>query len=122
MKQAIQNYIEAYNNFNIEGMLVDLDENIVFENINNGETTLIIEGINDFNKQAELAATYFTVRHQEILKIEMEKDKAIVSLKYTAVLAKDLAETLKKGDEMNLNGTSIFYFNHHKITKIEDII
>ena len=121
MKQAIQNYIEAYNNFNIEGMLVDLDENIVFENINNGETTLIIEGISDFSKQAELAATYFTVRHQEILKIEMEKDKAIVSLKYTAVLAKDLAETLKKGDEMILNGTSIFHFNHHKITKIEDI-
>jgi len=42
MKKAVLNYIDAYNNFNIDGLLADLDEQIVFENINDGETNLTI--------------------------------------------------------------------------------
>ena len=121
MKEAVKNYIEAYNTFNIDSMLVDLDENVIFESINNGETNLIIEGVSNFKQQAVLAATYFTTRHQEILEMKTEENCVTAKIHYSSILAKDLAENIKKGDEMNLIGTLTFYFNeNNKIIKIED--
>ncbi len=39
-KALVKNYIRAYNRFDIERMLENLNERIVFKNISNGETTL----------------------------------------------------------------------------------
>ena len=36
----IKNYIDSYNSFEIANMVADFDENIVFENIQNGETNM----------------------------------------------------------------------------------
>ncbi|WP_286965209.1 hypothetical protein [Flavobacterium sp. UBA4854] len=42
-EKIIQNYIEGYNQFDIEKMIADFDESIVFENIQNGETNYDFE-------------------------------------------------------------------------------
>jgi hypothetical protein len=122
MQQIVKNYIEAYNNFDISGMLADLAANVEFNNIVNGEVTLTLTGIEDFKTQAASAATFFTVRHQTITEIKAEERKVSVAIAYKAVLAKDLSDTLKKGDELILNGSSIFYFDQYqKIIRIDDI-
>lgn len=55
LQKVIENYIQAYNQFDIEGMLTDLHEDVVFENISEGILTLRTEGIDEFHTQAEKA-------------------------------------------------------------------
>ena len=47
-QKVIEEYIEAYNSFDVEGMLKHLSPKVVFENIANGETNLTIRGIEAF--------------------------------------------------------------------------
>lgn len=51
----INNYIDGYNQFDIKKMVADLDDNIVFENIQNNETSLSLKGLTAFKQQAETA-------------------------------------------------------------------
>jgi len=62
----INNYIDGYNQFDIKKMVADLDDNIVFENIQNNETSLSLKGLTAFKQQAETAKTYFTKRTQVV--------------------------------------------------------
>ncbi|MBT2591388.1 nuclear transport factor 2 family protein [Pedobacter sp. ISL-68] len=119
--QIIENYINAYNSFDIESMLSDLDNNITFENVSNGETDLTLKGIEAFKKQAEQATLFFSKREQKITGLEIENSAVMVDIDYTATLAQDL-QALKAGESIKLNGKSIFHFNkENKIIKIQDI-
>ena len=51
-KQIIENYVDAYNSFNVEGMINDLSDDMVFENFSNGKSELRIEGKEAFMHQA----------------------------------------------------------------------
>ena len=59
-QKAIENYISTYNNFDVENMSKDLDENVVFRNISNGEVNLTTKGIEEFRNQAEQAKKLFS--------------------------------------------------------------
>jgi hypothetical protein len=65
-KEIIKNYVESYNKFDVEGMMKNLNPEIVFENISNGVINLRTEGIESFKKQAEKAKNYFVEREQII--------------------------------------------------------
>jgi hypothetical protein len=54
-----------------------------------------------------------------LLLIELQHDLVVRAL--YAVLAVDLANGLRKGDELNLQGRSIFKFSGDKIVAISDI-
>lgn len=119
--QIIENYISAYNSFDINGMLKDLDEEIIFENTTNGTTDLALKGLNAFKNQAEQAAVFFTEREQKIMAFEAFELTIKVNIDYNATLAQDL-QSLKKGQSIKLKGQSIFYFNkENRIIKIQDI-
>ncbi|WP_316802925.1 nuclear transport factor 2 family protein [Pedobacter nototheniae] len=119
--QIIENYISAYNSFDISAMLKDLDEEIVFENITNDTTDLTLKGLDAFKNQAEQAALFFTEREQKITAFEAFELTTKVNINYNATLAQDL-QSLKKGANIKLKGQSIFYFNkENRIIKIQDI-
>ncbi|HEY1055813.1 MAG TPA: nuclear transport factor 2 family protein [Emticicia sp.] len=120
-EQIIQHYIESYNNFDIEGMLKDLDENVQFENISNGEVNLSTKGLAALKEQAEKAKAFFSSRKQIIKSFQHTDNKAEIEIDYHAVLAIDFPNGLKKGDELNLKGKSIFVFDGSKIIAITDI-
>ena len=44
-KRVIENYIKSYNDFDINGMTKDLTDNVVFENVSNGNVDLRTKGI-----------------------------------------------------------------------------
>lgn len=90
----IKNYIDSYNSFEIANMVADFDENIVFENIQNGETNM------SFN-------------HTD--------NRCEIEIYYKAILAMDFPNGLKKGKEINLTGKSIFEFDGDKIIRLTDI-
>jgi hypothetical protein len=120
-EQIIEQYIESYNNFDVEGMLKDLDEQIRFENISGGEVTLIIDGLSAFSKQAEKAKAFFSSRKQTIRNFVHTGNQTTIEIDYHAILAIDLPNGLKKGNSLDLKGKSVFTFSDTKITSITDI-
>lgn len=117
----IRNYVAGYNAYDVEKMVADFDEHIIFENILDGKTTLIITGLIAFKIQAQQALTYFSERMQIIKSFTDLESSCKVEIDYRAILATDLSESLTKGQELKLKRTSIFEFNGHKINKLTDI-
>jgi len=120
-EQMIQAYVEAYNRFDVEGMLVHLDENIQFENISNGEVTLSLIGKEAIRQQAEQSKGYFSERCQTITSFKHENNLCEIEVDYEAVLDIDLPMGLKKGDRIQLDGRSVFQFENDKIIALTDI-
>ena len=117
----IHNYVDAYNNFNIDGMLKDLDNNVRFENISSGETNMVLNGISSFKEQSEATTKFFSARKQTITSFKHETDETEIEIDYHAVLACDFPNGLKKGEALQLQGRSVFSFEGNKITAIKDI-
>ncbi|WPU94244.1 nuclear transport factor 2 family protein [Mucilaginibacter sabulilitoris] len=120
-EQIISNYIKAYNSFNIADMMTDLDESVKFVNVSNGEINITISGLPAFKQQAEQASPIFSSRQQTVNSFKHDGDRTEVEITYHAVLAIDLPHGLKKGNELNLHGKSIFEFEGDKIIAITDI-
>ena len=120
-QKMIENYIDAYNSFNIEKMMKDMHQNLQFENISNGEMSLATSGIEEFKHQAEQALHYFSERQQKINDLVFKDEQIEISIVYTAVLAIDLPTGQKAGDKLQLTGRSIFKFKDDKIIELHDI-
>lgn len=120
LKSAVNNYIHSYNSFDVAGMLKNLDESIIFENISNGKIDLTTNGKDEFTKQAETAKSYFSKRKQTITHWEINGEVVTIDITYDAILAIDLPNGLKPGDSLQLKGQSIFQFKNRKIVKIQD--
>lgn len=120
-ESIIQNYIDGYNEFDIEKMIRDLDDEIVFQNIQNNEVNITLNGINAFKQQAEQAKSYFENRHQKVTSTKHIDDKTEIEIEYSAVLGMDFPNGLKKGQRLELKGKSIFVFKGNKISELTDI-
>ena len=120
-EHIIRSYINAYNQFDIPGMVANLHDNIVFKNIQDGETNLLLQGKKEFRQQAELTKTYFKERQQNITSVKHSEDQTEIEIDYYAVLAADMPNGLKKGNELRLTGKSIFKFSDDRIIELTDI-
>ena len=119
-KQMIEQYIRAYNAFDVAGMTEHLHEDVVFENITDGQVDLSTRGIAAFRQQAELATGFFSQREQKITGWEVEDDQITIQIDYHGVLAVDLPHGMKAGDTLQLRGRSTFTFRDGQIVKIQD--
>jgi len=117
----INNYLHGYNEFDVDHMVKDFDQEFVFENIANGVTTHTLQGVESFKDQAAQAAAYFSERKQSAVSFVHYPDKSEVEIDYYAVLAIDFPTGEKAGDEMKLAGKSIFRFAGGKIIGITDV-
>lgn len=120
-EKIIRNYIDGYNEFDIDKMVKNFDEDIVFENVSNGETTMSLTGLETFKEQAEQAKGYFSTRKQTIKSYKHQTDETEIEIEYFAILAMDLPNGLQKGSDLKLQGKSIFKFHNDKIIKLTDI-
>ncbi|GGG11638.1 hypothetical protein GCM10010912_65090 [Paenibacillus albidus] len=119
-KEIIGHYIEAYNSFDIEGIVKLLHKDIVFRNLSNGEVNTETTGIHEFRQLAEKSSEIFSSRRQTIVNYSAIDDKVEVQIDYEAVLAVDLPNGLKAGDKLQLEGKSVFRIKEGKIALIED--
>jgi hypothetical protein len=120
-ENLIRNYIDGYNSFDIDKMVLDFDEDIVFKNISNGETNMVLTGLAAFKKQAEQAKTYFSKRTQTITSFNHTGNETEIEIDYHAILNMDFPNGLKKGEELKMKGKSIFQFSGYKIVSLTDI-
>lgn len=119
-KQMITNYVEAYNAFDVDGMLTHLHPDVHFENISADEVNLTTEGVREFAAQAEAAKAYFKKRRQTITAWSFEEDKVTINIDYFGLLAIDLPNGMKAGDTLEMQGQSTFGFSGGKIIEIID--
>ena len=121
LKQLIEAYIEAYNRFDVAGMLAPLRDDVIFQNVANGEITLTLSGKEAFRQQAEQATQYFSVREQRVTDWQVNGELVEVAIDYKAVAAIEFPNGLKPGDSLHLQGKSVFQVEDGQIISIEDI-
>ena len=121
-EKIIRDYIEGYNQFDVDKMVANFDANITFENIQNGEVNMSLNGLTAFLRQAEQAKSYFEKRNQNIISIRHAGDETEIDIEYIAVLAKDFPNGLKRGQRLQVVGKSVFRFSaDNKVIKLTDI-
>ena len=120
MKKMVEDYVQAYNAFEVAGMIKNLHEQVVFENITNGQVDLSTHGIEEFEKQAERAKAYFSQREQKIASWDLSDSQVVINIDYKAVLAISLPNGMKPGDVLQMKGQSVFEFKGGRIVKIQD--
>ncbi|PRD57378.1 hypothetical protein C5749_01630 [Sphingobacterium gobiense] len=121
-EEIIQEYINAYNSKDVNKMIENLSDDVLFENISNHEVTLSIQGKDAFREQAITALSYFSTRKQTILKTRPNGNSVEIDIDYEAIAAMDFPNGIKKGDKVKLKGKSIFEFSQNgKIVKLTDI-
>ena len=120
-EKIIKNYIEGYNQFDTDKMVIDFCDNTVFENIQNDVTNISLKGLKAFIQQAEQTKAYFSKRTQTIKSFYHFENKTEIEIGYNAILGMDFPNGLKKGQELNLIGKSIFEFDGDKIIKLTDV-
>ncbi|CAM4480849.1 nuclear transport factor 2 family protein [Paenibacillus tarimensis] len=116
----IRQYINAYNNFDVEGMLNVLHQDIVFRNYSNNVMEIETTGIEQFRQLAEQGAKLFAERRQTIDEIQTVENNMKVTVDFEGVLAADMPSGLKAGSRINLKGLSLFEFIDGRISRIED--
>lgn len=119
-EKLIRSYLLAYNQMNIEGMMEPLDEQVVFENYSSEEKTHSLRGKEAFKRQAQEALAYFSSRKQTNKSILHLEEETEVEISYWAIAAMDFPNGIQKGQEISLEGKSVFRFADEKISSITD--
>jgi len=119
-REIIERYMEAYNAFDIDLMLLLLHPDVRFKNLSDGKITAQTTGKSEFESLARQSATLFRTRAQTIKSLKITGDKAIAEIHFNAVLAKALSNDTKAGDNVALQGRSEFVFKDGLIWSIVD--
>lgn len=118
--ELINRYLDAYNAFDVDGMLAVLGAEIRFENYSGDALTAASSGIGEFRQLAEHAKALFAEREQRITAIESREGALIASIAYHGRLAADIPDGPRAGTVLDLRGTSEFSFDQGLITRIVD--
>lgn len=121
MKIIIDQYIKAYNEFDIDRMLKNVHPDVEFKNIANNEINVYIQGFENLKKQAEDSTKLLKKREMKITDQLIDGDIVENKIDFKAVLAVDIPEGPKSGELVKLKGRSVFKFKNGKIISIEDI-
>jgi steroid delta-isomerase-like uncharacterized protein len=119
-KEVFLQYIKAYNDKDVSGMLALFDEACVFENISGGKVTVRTKGKADLEALAQRAADAFSTREQIVTSLTESQDRIVAEIDYHAVLQADLSPELKAGSRLELRGVSVCEFSDGKIIRISD--
>jgi ketosteroid isomerase-like protein len=120
LRAVIERYVEAYNAFDVPGMLAVLHPDVEFRNVSGGEVTASTRGREEFRQLAERAATLFARRRQTVVDYGRDGAGAWIAVAYEGVLAADLGPTLRAGDTLRLAGRSTFVFRDGLIVELVD--
>jgi hypothetical protein len=120
VKVLIQSYLNAYNSFDVEGMLQLLHNDIEFRNISNGVVNVETKGIEEFRELAEQSKKIFSNRLQTINNYSITDDKVEVEINFEGTLATELPNGLKAGETILLKGKTLFKVKDKKLLLIED--
>ncbi len=119
-RELIEQYIAAYNHFDIEGMLAVLAPDVSFENYTGKKLTASANGIEEFRQLAQQAKRFYSERVQRVTSLTFSQNGATAEIDYHGRLAQDIPGGPKAGSLLELNGETEFTFGSERITRIID--
>ena len=119
-EEVIRQYIQAYNDFDVDSMLAMLHSDIMFQNISNGETTAQTSGKSEFETLARQTVSLFKARSQSVRSLRIQGERAVAEINFLAVFARDISGGPRAGEKLELEGTSEFLFKDGLIRSIID--
>jgi hypothetical protein len=120
-RHLIEDYISAYNAFDIDGMMSLVHPDIEFRNLVSGQVNATASGRSEFRQMAEQSKTMFTSRKQTMTGFTSKEEQVFIEISYEGVLASDLPNGMKSGETLRLIGRSEFAFRDGKIFRITDM-
>lgn len=120
-REIIEGYVGAYNRFDIEGMLLNVDPDVIFENVSGGNVDLRTDGIEELRQQAEDSKSAFSRRKQVITGMSFRDEEVEVGIDFCGTLAIDLPGGMRAGQKVELKGKTVFKFKGDKIAAIRDM-
>lgn len=120
LQQIVEEFIEYYNAFDIDNMLLLFAEDCIFENISNSSGSISCYGKQELCQIATQALDLFKTRKQTVTNWVLGINKIAVEIIYEATLATDMPNGLKAGDLLNLKGVSVYEFEEGKIKRLVD--
>lgn len=121
LKIIIDQYLQAYNNFNIDGMVKHLHPNVEFKNITGDEVNVYIQGLETLKMQAQDSTKLFKKREMKITKQTINGDVIINKIDFKAVFNIDIPNGPQSGELIKFKNESVFKFKGDKIISIADI-
>jgi hypothetical protein len=119
-KDLIDRYLAAYNAFDIEAMLAQLDPAVRFENVANGQLTAEAAGIEEFRRLAEQSKGMFSEREQRVTGLTREGGTVVAEIAWRGRLAASIPDGPAAGTVLEMKGRSEFDFGAGGIVKIVD--
>lgn len=119
-KELIERYLAAYNAFDIEAMLAQLEPGIRFENFAGGQLTAESSGIEAFRRLAEQSKGLFSEREQRVTGMAREGELLVAEIAWRGRLAADVPGGPPAGTLLEMKGRSEFAFGPAGILKIVD--
>ena len=120
-RALIMRYLDAYNGFDVEAMMATVHDDVVFQNISAGEVTAQADGAASLRQMAEQAKAIFASRCQRLLAFSDTDEGATIEVAFEGVLACDLPNGMRAGQEIRLEGRSEFAFKDQRLISIVDI-
>ncbi len=118
--QLVEQFIAAYNGFDVEGLIALLHPDCSSRNFSGGQVTASTDGIEDFRKLAEMSASMLASRRQPITGFRWDGDTLIVEIDFTGTLRADNPGGPKAGQTLSLHGRSKYQFRDGKIASVAD--
>ncbi len=119
-RKVIEQYVEAYNRFDVDGMLALLTPDVRFENVSGEKVTASSSGLGGFRQLAEQGAALFSERAQTITALQFGPASVVASIAWRGVFAVDVPDGPTAGTTIELAGESEFAFVGDRISCIID--
>jgi len=116
----VEQFIDAYNRFDVDGMLALLAPDVSFENVADGQVTATTSGIEEFRQLAEQSKALFSERKQIITALNFRPASVVASIAWRGVFAIDVPNGPAAGTAIELEGESEFEFSGERISRIVD--
>lgn len=118
MKEVVQKYISAYNDFDIETMISLMHTDCIFESRTDGMLSFTAKGKHDFRQICMVAKNNYKFRKQVIEGYTRIGDTLEVEIYFKATLANNLLDVGKKDEQIAFETKSSFEFKDGLIYKI----
>jgi hypothetical protein len=119
-KNRIESYINDYNRKDIDAMLVNFADDVIFESVSNTSGVIKVNNKKELSELAFMSVEYFSERRQSVLSWVIDAEQIAIEINYWCKIAKDLPNGKKAGEEMTLRGASFFTFKEGLITRLVD--
>lgn len=116
----IEAYLDAYNRFDIDGMLAVLSDDVRFEHHSGGQISVATDGKADFEKLARVGAAMFASRQQTLVTLEEKDDAILATIDFHGETADDIPDGPRAGTVIEMRGTSEFAFSDGRICRVID--